>query len=76
MLSWPEHGRRRTTAPTALGGPPRAPGDFQEALLESMEPAKLTGVIPVLTMTKGDWPVTKVHPCHDYALLSIGNVIR
>jgi hypothetical protein len=63
-------------APTALGGPPRALGDFQEALLESVEPTKPTGAIPILMKAKGDRPVTKVHPCHDYALLSIGSVIR
>jgi hypothetical protein len=62
-LPWPEH---RTIALTALGGPPRAPGDFQEALQESMEPAKPTGVIPNLAMAEGDWRVTKGHPCHDY----------
>jgi hypothetical protein len=66
-LPWPEHRRRRTIALTALGGPPRAPGDFQEALRESMEPAKPTGVIPNLAMAEGDWPVTKGHPCHDCA---------
>jgi len=62
-------------ASMALGGPPRAPGDFQEALLENMESAKPIGVILILTMAKGDRPVTEVHPCHHYALLSIGNMI-
>ena len=53
-----------------------APGDFQEALLESMEPTKPTGAIPILAMAKGDWSVTEVHPCHDCILLSAGSVIR
>ena len=61
---------------TALGGPLHAPGHFQEALLESMDPTKPIGAIPILMMVKGDRPVTKVHQCHDCALLSIGSVIR
>ena len=64
------------TASTALGDPSHAPGDFQEALLGSMEPTKPTGVVPILMMAKGDQPTTEVHPYHDYALLGIGNVMR
>jgi hypothetical protein len=41
-----------------------------------MEPAKPIGVIPILMMAKGDRSATEVHLCHDYALLSIGNMIR
>ena len=63
-------------APTDLRGPPRALGDFQEALLGSMEPTKPTGAVPVLMMEQGGRPVTKVHPCHDCILLSAGSVIR
>ena len=41
-----------------------------------MEPTKPIGAVPILTMAKGDWPMTEVRPCHDCALLSIGSVIR
>ena len=60
---------------TALGRPPHAPGDFQEALLESMDPTKPIGAIPILMMVKGDRPATKVHPCHDYTLHSTCSMI-
>ena len=60
----------------ALEGTLRAPGDFQNALLESTEPTKPTGAVPVLMMEQGGRPVTKVHPCHDCILLSAGSVIR
>jgi hypothetical protein len=41
-----------------------------------MEPTKPTGTVLILAMVKEDLSVTKVHLCHDYALLCIGNVIR
>ena len=60
----------------ALGGPPYAPGDFQQALLERMEPTMPTEAVTIFTMAKGDRSATEVHPCHNYALLSIGSMIR
>ena len=63
-------------APTALGDPPHAIGDFQEALLESMEPTKPTRAVPILMMAKGDRSMTEVHPYHDYTLLGTGSVMR
>ena len=40
-------------APMALRGPPRAPGDFQEALLGSMEPTKPMGANLAPTTVEG-----------------------
>ena len=41
-----------------------------------MEIPSAGGSHAILTMAKGDWPATKVHPCHAYALLNAGGVIR